>query len=308
MKKILLPLCLLPLAATAQNVTFETHDYQSVGVYDTWQQSPFRTGQLQGNVAVTANPSPTMSNPSGKVLGFQRSRYASNVFGARIELKSPFSLSPTGKYVHVLINRPLQGRVMLVGLGKRHDRLGQSKEAEQFWVYSTTEVPTGEWADAVFPIKSAPGVDIYSLVVVPHAESTHDLKDDALVYIDNLLVDDSPAPRISFQHDKNATAATGQYKPGDKVTVIESDRNGYMTAEDGSKLNNYQTAYGQPFKIKVVPAPGFSYTGIVIRHGIHQKEETVDRNQIGNDNIYTVPAEFVDGNILIEGLFVSTSK
>ena len=67
------------------------------------------------------------------------------------------------------INRPMEGRVMLVGLGKRRDRAGQSQEVEQFWLKSTTPVPAGQWADAVFPIKSAEGVDIYSLVVVPHA-------------------------------------------------------------------------------------------------------------------------------------------
>lgn len=307
MKKILLPLCLLPLAATAQNVTFETQDYKAIGVYDTWQQSPFRTGQLQGNVAVTANPL-VKGNESAKVLGFQRSRFASNVFGARIDLTTPFALSPSGKYVHVMINRPMTGRVMLVGLGKRRDRAGQSNEAEQFWVFSTTEVPAGEWADAVFPIKSASGVDVYSLVVVPHAESTHNMKEDALVYIDDIVVDDSSAPRITLQNGNNASAKAGQYKEGDMVNVIESDRNGYMTAEDGSKLNNYKTAYGKAFKIKVVPAPGFACGGIVIRHGASQKEENIERSKIGKDNVYTVPAAFVDGDITIEGLFVSTSK
>ena len=48
---------------------------------------------------------------------------------------------------------------MLVGLGKRRDRAGQSQEVEQFWIKSTTPVPAGQWADAVFPIKSAEGVD-----------------------------------------------------------------------------------------------------------------------------------------------------
>ena len=195
MKKILLSICLLPFAAMAQNITFETQNYKAISVYDTWEESPFRTGKLEGNVGITANPK-KQGNESCMVLGFQRSRYGSNTFGARIDFQKPFSLSPEGKYVHVMINKPMEGRVMLVGLGKRHDRLGQSNEAEQFWVYSTSKVTPGEWSDAVFPIKSAPGVDIYSVVVVPDAESTHNLKEDAIAYIDNILVDNSDAPRL----------------------------------------------------------------------------------------------------------------
>ena len=37
----------LPMVAFAQTeVTFETHDYKSLGVYDTWEASPFRTGEI----------------------------------------------------------------------------------------------------------------------------------------------------------------------------------------------------------------------------------------------------------------------
>ena len=43
----------LPLFASAQTeITFETQDYKSIGVYDTWEASPFRTGVLKGNYAV----------------------------------------------------------------------------------------------------------------------------------------------------------------------------------------------------------------------------------------------------------------
>ena len=187
MKKLLIALCLLPLAVMGQEIKFDTQDYKSVGVYDRWEHSPFRTGELAGNCEVVDNPDLT-NNPNKKVLGFQRSRLASNIFGARIDLKKPIALGPAGKVVHVLINRPMEGRVMLVGLGKRRDRAGQSQEVEQFWIKSTTPVPAGQWADAVFPIKSAEGVDIYSLVVVPHAESPHEMKQDAVVYIDDINI------------------------------------------------------------------------------------------------------------------------
>ncbi len=47
---------LFPLTTTAQSIGFEQQDYKSIGVYDTWEHSPFRTGKLQGNVGIIANP------------------------------------------------------------------------------------------------------------------------------------------------------------------------------------------------------------------------------------------------------------
>ena len=45
------------LTASAQTaITFDSNDYKAVGVYDMWEQSPFRTGVLKGNAAVTNNP------------------------------------------------------------------------------------------------------------------------------------------------------------------------------------------------------------------------------------------------------------
>ena len=48
----------LPLAANAQSINFETENegYTKLGVFDTWEKSPFRTGALEGNVKVIANP------------------------------------------------------------------------------------------------------------------------------------------------------------------------------------------------------------------------------------------------------------
>ncbi len=402
MKKLFaISLCLLPLAAMAQSIGFENRDYRSLGVYDKWEHSPFRTGQLEGNVAVVDNPCKENNN-SLKVLGFQRSRYASNIFGARIDLKEPFALSPSGKVVHVLINRPMKGRVMLVGLGKRTDRPGQSADVEQFWVYSSTEVPAGVWADAVFHIKSAEGVMIHSLVVVPDAESTHQLTEDAVAYVDDIVVNQSSAPRIllhgdypvaegkTYSYQKDVTVdvlpgqtvapsvegmdgkvrcyvdyakdgvfdaedLVGEFPTGgavnvtvpesqacgvyrlrcegkDKVVdmnlrvhaadvnVTEANRNGVVTAANGTKLNNYKTPFGKPFKIKVTPAPGFSYSGIKVRHGFHlagdaavhgtvqYQEVVIPKSAMAKDNTYTFPAELVDGDIQIEGLFVSTNK
>ena len=186
MKKHIIALAALglPLAAMAQTVKVDFEDasgYKSVGVYDTWEESPFRLGTLKGNCAVVDNfISPTnelgeVVNDSKKILGVQRSRFGSNTFGARIDLNTHFDITPDYKYVHVKIYKPVKGRVMLVALGKRPDRAGQSNDVEQAWAYSTSVSVANQWFDAVFPIKGCNGVQVHSLVVVPDASSPQEL-------------------------------------------------------------------------------------------------------------------------------------
>ena len=181
-------------------IDFENQNYKALGVYDTWKKSPFRSQNkqaavLEGNVQVVSNIDKNYDeilkatpNASDNVLGFQRSRFGSNTFGARIDLKQPFALTKETKYVHVMIHKPKAGRTMLIGLGKRTDREGQSVDTEQFWELSTREVEPNKWVDAVFPVKGAGGIEIHSLVVVVDCEDTNGLKDDFLAYIDNIVV------------------------------------------------------------------------------------------------------------------------
>ena len=181
-------------------IDFENQNYKALGVYDTWLKSPFRSQNkqaavLEGNVQVVSNIDKNYDeilkatpNASDNVLGFQRSRFGSNTFGARIDLKQPFALTKETKYVHVMIHKPKAGRTMLIGLGKRTDRKGQSVDTEQFWELSTREVEPNKWVDAVFPVKGAGGIEIHSLVVVVDCEDTNGLKDDFLAYIDNIVV------------------------------------------------------------------------------------------------------------------------
>ena len=86
----------MPLAASAQSheIDFETNaGYTSVDVFDTWENSPFRKGELTGNVKVVSNPNKENDelagevNPSAKALAFQRSRFGSNTFGVRVTWK-----------------------------------------------------------------------------------------------------------------------------------------------------------------------------------------------------------------------------
>ena len=112
----------MPLAASAQSVIdFETSDTQgsALGVYDTWENSPFRTGALKGNVKVIDNPHKEVDditqegNISDKVLAFQRSRFGSNTFGVKVSLASPLALDATVKYVHVKLYTPKSRRSSL---------------------------------------------------------------------------------------------------------------------------------------------------------------------------------------------------
>lgn len=200
---------LLPSLAFAQHITFEnTEEYRSLGAYDTWEQSPFRTGVLNGSnyVALVANPDMeekdapgVATNASENVLAVQRSRYGSNTFGARIDLNEPFCLGTSKRYVHVLVNKPMGegGVVMLIGLGKRHDWEGQKPETEQFWVTASLSTQ-GQWNDLVFPVTTNESVDIHSLVVVPDLASPHLRTSDFVAYIDDIELNDSPRPRYQI--------------------------------------------------------------------------------------------------------------
>lgn len=196
---IFLFVALLNFGTSAVAQQFEKTDYRRLDVYDTWEASPFRTGQLEGNIAVCANPYADAANHSAHVLAIQRSRYGSNTFGARIDLAHPFELTPEARYIHVLIHKPVEGRVMLIGLGKRHERADQSPECEQFWEISKTIVTPGQWSDAVFRVKGAGGIDIHSLVVVPDCESPHNLQQDFAAYIDDIVINDDPTSRTLLE-------------------------------------------------------------------------------------------------------------
>ena len=197
------------LPASAQTIDFESGEgFSRLGVYDTWEQSPFRTGAIaspERYVGITDNPDTSVNeeldiqpNPSEKVLAVQRSRFGSNTFGARIDLADPLNMTTATRYVHVMVLKP-QGEtadVMVIGLGKRRDWKEQSPETEQFWETSTITINDGSWTDLVFPISTNEYVDIHSLVLVPDLASPHLRTSDFVAYFDEIEVNDNPKPRI----------------------------------------------------------------------------------------------------------------
>lgn len=227
----------LPINLMAQTTKVDFEDaagYKSVGVYDTWEESPFRTGELKGNAALIDNFLPTTNdngdvvNDSKKIVGVQRSRFGSNTFGVRVDLNTPFDLTPEYVYVHVKMYKPLEGRVMLVGLGKRPDRAGQSNDVEQVWVYSSNSTVANQWFDAVFPIKACNGVQIHSLVVVPDVNSPQEMTSDYAAYIDDIEVNNSAKPRIKVAsyYGLNYDKETAVDKPERYVKAITLQPNG----------------------------------------------------------------------------------
>lgn len=193
---------LYAIAAAAQTkITFDSDDYAGIGVYDTWEQSPFRLGtpRLRGDVEVIANrlnaDTAGVGNPSPKVLALRRSRFGSNTFGARIWLKRPLPTSEKAQYLHALVRKPNTTKVMLVGLGKRESFAEEPDSIEQFWVVAEQTPVAGQWCDMVFPMRTVSGVRLYSLVIVPDLASPHNLADDFTCLIDEIEVNSDPQPR-----------------------------------------------------------------------------------------------------------------
>lgn len=237
-----LALSALSLAAAAQtSVTFDTQDYKSVGVYDTWEESPFRTGTLEGNAQVIDNcfnnTGAGISNKTTKILGVQRSRFGSNTFGVRVDLNSPLSTSETTKYVHVLVYKPNTSKVMLVGLGKRESFTEEPTDIEQFWVESNYSMTANQWCDMVFPIKTVTGVKVYSFVIVPDLASPHALTQDYACYIDQIEVNSSSSQRRGPFTSSGGTVEPDP-EPTDEVYSVNFDKTQTNMRESGSTSGN----------------------------------------------------------------------
>ena len=99
--------------------------------------------------------------------------------------------------------------------------------------------------------------------------------------------------------------------------VSDANRNGEVLAADGSKLNDYITPFGKPLTIIMNPEKGFEYSGIIVKHGYNLSGDSIDtygnvqwvrthfeRQLFNEDHSFTIPAQYIDGDIEIEGLFI----
>jgi len=212
----------MSMTAIAQtSITFDTKDFANIRVYDQWEESPFRTGHLTGHAGVADNPDKSVDkvlgiapNPTNKVVALQRSRFGSNTFGVRIDLKEPIRVTKQLQYIHVMAylkDKPADSRMLVMGLGKRLESTWnwQTGEDEQFWAATNAPVKAKEgWQDIVVSFKgfSYPkkenansGIDIYSLVIVPDLRSPHTDTSDWIAYFDEIVVDNNPGMRFSTE-------------------------------------------------------------------------------------------------------------
>ena len=329
-KLVALSLALLSSASLSAQMSekklcdFESaNSYAPISVYDTWENSPFRNGTLAGNVRVVANHLTAADpmrgfapNPSSKVLALQRSRFGSNTFGALLKLKEPIAQTKQTQYIHVKIYSPKAAPAMLIGLGNRDDRPNQSPLTEQFWSVTTQPLVANQWNDAVFAVSGSNGVTIRHLLIVPDATSPHNLTADFAVYIDDVVLSEDEAPFFST----SGKSPVKSFKPGDVVSLSRGvdgqggGLNGDILLGDGTPLTGKTAICGKPLKVKAVPAPGFRFSKLVIRHGRNldgEKQHNWTETTIGvgqfRNGEFRIPGSVVDGDMRFIPYFSSES-
>ena len=290
-KNIILSAALVFFGLTAKaqtTITFDTEDYASVGVYDKWEESPFRTGTLEGNAAVASNPSTTPDevlgiapNSTGKVVAFQRSRYASNIYGVRIDLKEPIRVTKQLQYIHVMTylkDKPTASRMMVIGLGKRLEESWSEQakdDVEQFWSLTPTNVePKDGWQDIVVSFKgfsyseeenANSGIDLHSLVIVPDVRTPDEDASDWVAYFDEIVVDGNPDKRFSTEqyaltYDKEAAMNRGD-RAINKVGLTVGGKSYEAAARSKKYYTDNTTTCVFSAKAGSEVQPTFNYTG-----------------------------------------------
>ena len=281
-------LMFLSLTSSAQTtITFDSEDYKSISVYDKWEESPFRKGVLTGNAAVTENPDVSVDevlgvapNSTGKVVALQRSRFGSNAFGVRIDLKEPIRVTKQLQYIHVMTylkDKPADSRMMVIGLGKRIEESWnwQTGEEEQFWAVTNVNVaPKDGWQDIVVGFKgfsyskeenANSGIDIYSLVIVPDVRSPHADQNDWVAYFDEIVVDNNPDKRFStdkyaLTYDKDA-ARTRADRSLNSVGLTSAGVSYTSAANTGKVYTDNTTLSVFSAKAGTQVQPTFNYSG-----------------------------------------------
>jgi hypothetical protein len=78
----------------------------------------------------------------------------------------------------------------------------------------------------------------------------------------------------------------------------------------------YQADFGKPFTIRMNPENGFEYEGIIVKHGYNLSGDSIvhdnlqwqctrfSRKLFNDKHEFTIPAECMNGDIEIEGLFI----
>lgn len=267
--------------AQAQTITFDTADFKSISAYDSWKNSPLRDGRIRPAVKIIDNhltnkdsETGLQPNTSAKIVGFQRSRYASNLTGLRVDLKVPFRLTKEARYVHVMVNRPVtDSRMMLITLGKRSERVDQRPDVEQTWSLCNATSKANGWVDAVFEIKgfsyadpSKDGIDIHALVICPDVTDRSTLREDFACYMDEIEITNSSAPRFAaskytLSFDKNSVNRHNSRRLNAVSLCVGANTHGLNL--DARRIYNDLTAQQAPISVEAGQeiALGLNYAG-----------------------------------------------
>ena len=291
-KNIILSAALMLFGLTAQaqtQISFENEDYKAISVYDSWAESPFRaaTPTIDFDAAVVENPDTEVDavmgvapNGSEKVVKLRRSRFGSNTFGVRIDLKEPIRVTKQLQYIHIMTylkDKPTDSRMMVIGLGKRLEESWnwQTGEDEQFWAVTTSNVkPKEGWQDVVVSFKGFSyskeekensGIDIYALVIVPDVRSPHADANDWYAYFDEIVVDNNPDKRFTtdkyaLTYDKDA-ASTRTDRKLNSVGLTTSAGNYTSPGAQGKVYSDNTTLGVFSAKAGEEVQPTFNYTG-----------------------------------------------
>ena len=291
-KNIILSAALMLFGLTAQaqtQISFENEDYKAISVYDSWAESPFRaaTPTIDFDAAVVENPDTEVDavmgvapNGSEKVVKLRRSRFGSNTFGVRIDLKEPIRVTKQLQYIHIMTylkDKPTDSRMMVIGLGKRLEESWnwQTGEDEQFWAVTTSNVkPKEGWQDVVVSFKGFSyskeekensGIDIYALVIVPDVRSPHADANDWYAYFDEIVIDNNPDKRFTtdkyaLTYDKDA-ASTRTDRKLNSVGLTTSAGNYTSPGAQGKVYADNTTLGVFSAKAGEEVQPTFNYSG-----------------------------------------------
>ena len=278
------------LTASAQTkISFDTEDYKKISVYDSWEESPFRaeTPVIDYDAAVIANPDTVTDevlgvapNATEKVVKLRRSRYGSNTFGLRIDLKEPIRMTKQLQYIHIMTylkEKPADSRMMVIGLGKRLEKSWewQTGEDEQFWATTTSNIkPKEGWQDIVVSFKGFSyskeekvdsGIDIHALVIVPDVRSPHADAGDWYAYFDEIVIDNNPDKRFStdkyaLTYEKDA-ATTRNDRKLNSVGLTSAGVSYSSTAIKGKVYSDNTTQSVFSAKAGAEVQPTFNYSG-----------------------------------------------
>lgn len=316
MKKIISILLLVSLALTVsaqENISFENSNIPAYSVYDKWEESPFNTGRLKGQIQVTENPYiDNETNSTEKVLAFNRSRFGSHLFGAKVELSAPLHLSPTNpSYLHVMVHSPHKGKITLLALGKRSGWNNQSTETFQIARTSIQAISAGQWTDAVFKLTGNEEAEVHSIVLIPDNKSMTRNDSDYIVYFDEIIINSNETPR--FLTESQIQETRHEITIPETVNISFNSRMCNITSINGSPLPD-EIPYGKDFVFNVKMDSDYIITGIKIKHGFNlsgeqyinkQQQWREDTINLSKDGKITIPAEYIDGDVMVEVLFTN---